>query len=106
MRSMTTARISSLVLTGLLSLSSTGCVGIVYAVKANAAASKLEQAKTLNADELAEYEYYYAKEMLLKAQEEAALASYGDAIELADISEDFADKAIELARDAHQGAGR
>jgi hypothetical protein len=100
------ARILSVALAAAFSLSSTGCVGIVYAVKANAAASKLEQAKTLNADELAEYEYYYAKEMLLKAQEEAALASYGDAIDLADISEDFADKAIELARDAHQGAGR
>lgn len=87
-------------------MSSTGCVGIVYAVKANGAASKLEQAKTLNADELAEYEYYYAKEMLLKAQEEAASASYGDAIDLADISEEYADKAIELSRDAHQGAGR
>lgn len=99
-------RIIATALAGALSLASTGCVGIVYAVKANAAASKLEQAKTLNADELAEYEYYYAKEMLLKAQEEAATADYGDAIELADISEDFADKAIELSRDAHQGAGR
>ncbi len=90
----------------LLGLSSSGCVGIVYAVKANSAASKLEQAKTLNADELAEYEYYYAHEMLLKAQEEASTASYGDAIELADISEEYAEKAIELARDAHAGAGR
>ena len=100
------ARILAIAVAGVLGLSSTGCVGIVYAVKANAAASKLEQAKTLNAEELAEYEYYYAKEMLLKAQEEASTADYGDAIELADISEDFADKAIELSRDAHQGAGR
>ncbi len=99
-------RILGVALTIAFAIANTGCVGIVYAVKANAAASKLEQARTLNADELAEYEYYYAKEMLLKAQEEAAAAAYGDAIELADISEDFADKAIELSRDAHQGAGR
>jgi hypothetical protein len=75
-------------------------------VKANAAASKLEEAKTLGAEELAEYEYYYAQEMLLKAQEEAAAAAYGDAIDLADESEDYAERAITLARDAHQGAGR
>ncbi len=103
---MLNTRVIGLVIAACLGLSSTGCVGIVYAVKANAAASKLEEAKTLNADELAEYEYYYAHEMLMKAQEEASTASYGDAIELADISEEYAEKAIEHARDAHSGAGR
>jgi hypothetical protein len=83
-----------------------GCVGTIYAVKATNASSKLEQARTLGAMELAEYEYYYAKEHLLKAQEEAAQAEYGDAIEFADVSEEYADKAIELSRDAHRGAGR
>jgi hypothetical protein len=90
----------------LLAFSSSGCVGTIYAVKANSAASKIEQAKTLNAEELAEYEYYYAKEHLLKAQEEAAQAEYGDAIEFAGIAGEYAEKAIELSRDAHSAAGR
>ena len=89
-----------------LLLASTGCVGIVYAAKANSAAGKLEQAKTLGAEEFAEFEYYYAQAHLLKAQEEAAQASYGDAIEFADVAQDYADKAIALSRDSHKGAGR
>ncbi len=83
-----------------------GCVGTVYAVKANGAASRLEQAKTLKADELAEFEYYFARENLLKAQEEAAEASYGDAIMFADLAAEYAEKAIELSRAAHRGSGR
>ena len=89
-----------------LALMSTGCVGTIYAARALDASSSLEQAKVLKADELAEFEYYYATEMLLKAQEEAAQASYGDAIEFAGIAQEYAEKAIELSRDAHRGAGR
>ena len=88
-----------------LLLSTTGC-GMVYAVKASGASSTLEEAKTLNAEELAEYEYYYASEMLKKASEEAAEANYGDAIDFADIADEYAEKAVELSRDAHRGAGR
>ena len=84
-----------------------GCVvGGVYAYKANAAAASLEQAKTLGADRLAEYEYYFAREHLQKAMEEAAEASYGDAIFYADLAKDAADRAVEQARSAHRGAGR
>ena len=72
----------------------------------SSAASSLEEAKTLGAEELAEYEYYYAKENLHKAQEEAAAAEYGDALRLANTAEDYAEKAVELARDSHRGAGR
>lgn len=79
---------------------------MMYAVKASSASSSLEQAKVLGAAELAEYEYYYAKEMLHKASEEAATASYGDAIEFADIAAEYAQRAVELSRDAHRGAGR
>ncbi len=99
-------RLSLTVVTALLALSSSGCVGTVYAFKAASASSKLEQAKTLGAEELAEYEYYFAKEHMEKASEEAAQAEYGDAIEFADIAGEYADKAIELARGAHRGAGR
>ena len=89
----------------LLVMGLSGC-GLVYAVKASGASSSLEEAKTLGAEELAEYEYYYAKAMLEKASEEAASASYGDAIDLADIADEYAEKAVELSRDAHRGAGR
>ncbi|HEY3233665.1 MAG TPA: hypothetical protein VGJ84_03045 [Polyangiaceae bacterium] len=84
----------------------TGCGNTLYAIQANAAASKLEEAKELGAEQLAPYEYYYAKEHLEKAQAEAADADYGDATSLASTSEDFADKAIRLTREAHRGAGR
>lgn len=106
-RSETTARTGlATILAALLGLSSSGCVGIIYSANALSAASKLEEAKTLGAAELAEYEYFYARAMLQKAQEEAADASYGDAIEFASIADDYADKAIEHARSAHRGAGR
>lgn len=83
-----------------------GCGNTLYAIQANAAANKLEEAKELGAEKLAPYEYFYAREHLRKAQSESAEADYSDAIDLAELAEEFADKAIRLARDAHQGAGR
>jgi hypothetical protein len=83
-----------------------GCGNTLYAIKANSAASKVEEARELGAEKFAPYEYYYAKEHLAKAQTEAAEADYGDAADLADVSEEFADKAIRLSRDAHRGGGR
>ncbi|MBI4954855.1 MAG: hypothetical protein HY908_22730 [Myxococcales bacterium] len=85
--------------------STAGC-GVLYAAKANVAAGDLEQAKTLKADELAPYEYYSGKAYLEKAMEEAATAEYGDAVDFAGRAGDFADKAIELSRAAHEGSGR
>jgi hypothetical protein len=84
----------------------TGCGNTLYAIQANAASSKLEEARELGAEGFAPYEYYFAKEHLDKAQQEAADADYSDAAELAEISETYADKAIRLSRDAHRGAGR
>lgn len=84
----------------------TGCGNTIYAIQANAASSKVEEARALGAEQYAPYEYYYAKEHLEKAQSEAAEADYSDAVDLAEASEDYADKAIRLAREAHRGAGR
>lgn len=84
----------------------TGCGNALYAVQANSAASKLEEAQALGAEQYAPYEYFYAKEHLAKAQSEAAEADYGDAIDLADVSEEYAEKAVRLTREAHRGAGR
>jgi hypothetical protein len=83
-----------------------GCGNTIYAFKANSAANKVEEAHELGAEKLAPYEYFYAKLHLEKAQEEAAEADYSDAINLAEASEDYADKAIRLTRAAQRGAGR
>ena len=83
-----------------------GCGNTLYAIQANAASSKLEEAKELGAEKFAPYEYYFAKAHLDKAQTEAAEADYGDAANLAETAEEFADKAIRLSRDAHRRGGR
>jgi hypothetical protein len=88
------------------SFGSVGCGNTIYAVQVNAASSKVEEAHELGAEQYAPYEYYYAKEHLEKAQTEAAEADYSDAVDLAEASEEYADKAIRLAREAHRGAGR
>ena len=87
-------------------VASTACGGTLYAVQAGAASGKVEEAKAVGAEQLAPYEYYLAVEHLKKASEEASQADYGDAVDLADSAEEFADKAIKLAREAHKGAGR
>jgi hypothetical protein len=90
----------------LVALGAVGCGNTLYAVQANAASSKLEEARELGAEKYAAYEYFFAKEHLEKAETEASEADYSDAINLAETSEEYADKAIQLARDAHRGAGR
>ena len=83
-----------------------GCGGALYAVQASSAVSKLEEARQLGAKKQAPYEYFYAREHMNKASEEAAQGDYGDAIDLAEIAEEAADKAIRLTREAKRGAGR
>ena len=80
----------------------TGCGGVHYAIAINSAASRVEEAKTVSADQYAPYEYYYAKEHLEQAQVEASEASYSDAANLAETAEEYASKAIELAQSARR----
>jgi hypothetical protein len=87
-------------------MSLTGCGGTLYAIQVNGAAGKVAQAKEIGADKLAPYEYYFAAEHLTKAISEASEADYSDAVEFANVAEEYADKAIKLARDARRGAGR
>lgn len=89
-----------------LAATTTGCGGTLYAITANSAASKLETAQALGAEKYAPYEYWYAREHLRKAMEEASSADYGDAVNLADAAKEHAEKAIELSKRAHEGAGR
>ena len=81
-----------------------GCGSTLYSIQATSASGKLEQARELGAEQSAPYEYFYAKEHLQKAQSEAAEADYSDAVNLAEASEKYAEKAIRLAREARSGA--
>jgi Domain of unknown function (DUF4398) len=99
------ARHVAVILAG-AAMSAAGCGGTLYAIQVNGAASKVAQAKELGAEKLAPYEYYYASEHLTKAMSEAAEGDYSDAIEFADVADEYADKAIKLSKEAHRGAGR
>jgi hypothetical protein len=87
-------------------LPAVGCGGTMYAIQASSAAGKVEEAKHLGAEKLAPYEYTYAREHLQKAQSEASQGDYSDAIDFAEVAEQYADRAIKLTREAHRGAGR
>ena len=89
-----------------LALAGTPGCGAYYGIRAFSTESKLETAQALGAEKYAPYEYFLAKEYLEKAKEEAATADYGDADHFVDVASDNAEKAIELSRAAHQGAGR
>jgi hypothetical protein len=79
-----------------------GCGGVHYAINISSASSRVEEAQAVGAEQLAPYEYYYAKEHLEQAQVEAAEASYSDAANLAEEAEEYAAKAIELAQSARR----
>jgi hypothetical protein len=83
-----------------------GCGGVLYAASVNGAAARLEEAREIGAEQLAPYEYYYAKAHLEQAQFEASEGSYGDATKFADTADEYAAKAIDLAESAHKAAGR
>jgi hypothetical protein len=77
-----------------------GCGGVHYSIVVSSASARVEEAKALGADQLAPYEYYFAKEHLQQAQIEASEASYSDAVNLAEEAEDHANTAIELTQKA------
>src|SRR5258708_13440773 len=77
-----------------------GWGGVHCAIAVNAAASRVEEARALGADQLAPYEYYFAAEHLRQAQIEAGEASYSDAANLAEEAEEHANTAIELSQKA------
>ena len=77
-----------------------GCGNSLYALRANQAASKLEEAKNAGAEQRSPYEYTLAKEHLDKAMSEAAEADYGDAYSLADSAYDYAEQAVERCEKA------
>ena len=99
-------RIQLLVLGALALGTLASCGNTMYAVAASSASAKLEEARNAGAEEDAPYEYWYAKLHLEKASSEASEADYSDAIHLAEVAEEHANKAIRLAQEAKRGAGR
>jgi hypothetical protein len=99
-------RIAVASILGASALGVSACGNTLYAIEVNSASSKLEEAKELGAEEYAPYEYWFALQHIDKAQTEASEGDYSDAVKLAEIGGEYADKAIQLARDAHRGAGR
>lgn len=100
-------RFSSLLVVALLALAAPlvgGCGGAWYGLAVSSASSRVEEAKAQGAEQLAPYEYYYAKEHLHQAQIEAAEASYSDAANYAEIAEEYALKAIQLSQQNRSGA--
>ena len=74
----------------------TGCGNSLYAMRANAAAIKLEEARTMGAQQRAPYEYTLA---------EAAEADYSDAFNLANSAYDYADQAVQRCELTQPQAG-
>jgi len=88
----------------LAGLAGAGCGGVHYATTVNTAASRLEEARENGAEQLAPYEYYYAKAHLEEAQVEASEANYSDGAAFAETAEEYAQKAIELSQAARRAA--
>ena len=103
MRARSIAAAGSLVFVALFA---PGCGGVYYAAAVNGAAARVAEAREIGAEQLAPYEYYYAKAHLEQAQVEASEASYGDAANYAEIADEYANKAIELSQTAHKAGGR
>lgn len=78
----------------------------MYTVHITPAARAVEQAREADAARHAPYEFHYAEAHLRKAREEAAEASYDEAIEYAGIAEEFGNKARKLAQRRMRGMGR
>jgi hypothetical protein len=76
----------------------TGCGGVYYGLEATGASSRLEEARTLGAESLAPYEYYYAKAHMEQAQVEASQGHYSDAALYAETAGDYASEAIDICR--------
>jgi hypothetical protein len=75
-----------------------GCGNSIYAVRVTQAATEVARAEQLDAARRAPYEYHYALEHLHKAQTEAAEADFGDAIALAEVAYEYANRAVLLAQ--------
>ena len=67
MRTLPAGRLVLLLASAVL-LSASGCGGVHYAIAVNSAASKVEEAKAVGAEQLAPYEYYYPEKDQVRFQ--------------------------------------
>src|SRR5688572_22519600 len=75
-----------------------GCGPSLYTAGIRTAEQKLQSARDENARWYAPYEYYFAEAHLHQAREEAAQASYEDAIRYAKTARDYGERALEITR--------
>jgi hypothetical protein len=89
------ARLVAWSITLLLASAASGCGPVWYTAEIISAESIVSEAEHADAADLSPYEYYLAREYLVKAREQASEASYEDAVHYAQ----EAHRAGELARD-------
>jgi Domain of unknown function (DUF4398) len=75
-----------------------GCGPALYTAGIRSAEQKLQSARDENARWYAPYEYYFAEAHLQQAREEAAQASYEDAVRYAKTARDYGERALEITR--------
>jgi len=74
------------------------CGPSLYTAEMTAAQAQVERARKEAARWYAPYEYYFAQAHLAKAREEAAEASYEEAIRFARTAGEFGERALQIAR--------
>jgi hypothetical protein len=82
------------------------CGPVEYTAVILDASQALAEAREADARTHAPYEYFYAKEHIHKAREEAGYADYQAAIELGRTAEQYATKARDIARSRRRELGR
>jgi hypothetical protein len=77
-----------------LALPMLGCSSAVFIAKVRGANERFEEAKAADAEKYSPYEYYAAEARLGQSKQLAADAEYGSAIQLANESTSFSERAI------------
>jgi len=83
-----------------------GCGPVEYSAVILDAHSAMAEAREADAHIHAPYEYYYAREHIQKAREEAGYADYQAAVQFGRTAEEYALKARDIARRRRREMGR
>lgn len=75
-----------------------GCGNTLYVLHINAAEERFQEARKLEAEQRAPYEYYGAEARLREARLQAAEAEYGNASKLAQEARKWANRAVKQIR--------
>ena len=81
-----------------------GCATPFYMTRLRSAEENFEEARKLEAERYAPYEFYGAEARLNESRRLASEAEYGSAITLAEQAEDLAKAAVKNSRDARNRA--